>query len=88
MYLYIFLIIYIKFLFSVWKHHHYRVGVKTKNDYEVFFNSDLFEFSGLGIANYSSVLKNNSSTHFELLNREVMLDVVAPYGIVVLKEKK
>lgn len=74
--------------FSAWKHHHYRVGVKTQNNYEVVFNSDLFEFSGMGIANYPSMLKNSPSTHFELLNREVMLDVVAPYGIVVLKEKK
>ncbi len=74
--------------FSAWKHHNYKVGLTTQRDFEVIFNSDKFEYCGMGIANYPNILKNYPSTNFELLTREVELDVVAPYGIIVLKEKK
>jgi 1,4-alpha-glucan branching enzyme len=73
--------------FSAWKHHNYKIGLTTNNDYEVIFNSDMFEYSGMGIVSYPSILKNQPSSNFELLTREVELSVVAPYGVVVLKEK-
>jgi 1,4-alpha-glucan branching enzyme len=73
--------------FSSWKHFNYKVGVRTKKDYEVVFNSDKFNYAGFGIVSYPHMLKNNPSKNFEVLDSEVVLDVVAPYGIVVLKEK-
>ncbi len=63
----------------------YKVGLKDENEYEVIFNSDLFEYAGFGMVSYTKILKNYPSNNFELLNREIVLDVLAPYGIIVLK---
>ena len=71
---------------SASKHYNYAVGVKTKKDYKVVFNSDRFLYAGFGIVSYPEVLKNRESHNFEVLDREVELGVLAPYGIVVLKE--
>jgi 1,4-alpha-glucan branching enzyme len=68
------------------KHYEYRVGVRTKNPYTVVFNSDSFKYSGFGVVSYPDALKNAASTSFEVLDREVVLDVVAPYGVVVMRE--
>ncbi|MFT4308379.1 MAG: alpha-amylase family glycosyl hydrolase [Candidatus Woesearchaeota archaeon] len=68
------------------KHYEYRVGVRTKRPYKVVFNSDSFRYSGFGVVSYPDALENTPSTSFEVLDREVVLDVVAPYGIVVLRE--
>ncbi len=72
---------------SSWVHQNYKVGVESKKDYEVVFNSDLFEYSGFGLISYPKYLKNQKSENFELLEREVLLSKVAPYGVVVLREK-
>lgn len=64
----------------------YKVGVRTKNDYEVVFNSDSFKYSGFGVVSYPDKLENRPSTSFEVLDREVVLGVVAPYGVVVMRE--
>ncbi len=71
---------------SSWRHLTYRVGVRTKKNYSVVLNSDEFIYAGSGSASYGEILKNQSSTSFELLDREVILPVLAPYGVVVLKE--
>lgn len=71
---------------SSWTHHSYKVGVRTKKDYRVMLNSDLFEYAGTGMASYPEVLENRPSRNFELLDREVELGYIAPYGIIVLKE--
>ena len=73
---------------SAAKIYDYRVGVRTREDYEVVFNADYFEYAGFGITSYPSILENQPSTSFEVLDREVILGVVAPYGIVVLKAKE
>ncbi len=72
---------------SSWVHYDYSVGVKGSKDYEVVMNSDLFDYSGLGVTSYPHILKNNPSTSFELFDREVKLSKLAPYGVLVLKEK-
>ncbi|MCA9496003.1 MAG: alpha amylase C-terminal domain-containing protein [Nanoarchaeota archaeon] len=73
---------------SSFTHRNYKVGLKSNFDYEVVLNSDEFKYAGLGVASYPLVLKNQKSYNFELLDREVNLGVLAPYGVVVLREKK
>jgi hypothetical protein len=63
----------------------YRIGIDDEFDYQLVLNSDLFEYSGFGMVSYPKILKNTNSNNFELLNREIKLDVLAPYGILVLK---
>jgi len=70
---------------SSWVQYNYKVGVRGTEDYEVVLNSDLFEFSGFGMTAYPKVLRNQPSSSFELLSREVELSKVAPYAVVVLK---
>lgn len=73
---------------SAWIHQDYKVGLESKKDYELVFNSDLFDYAGLGLISYPPVFKNQKSNNFELLEREIILSKLAPYGVVVLKEKK
>jgi 1,4-alpha-glucan branching enzyme len=70
---------------SGWLHRDYRVGVTDKNDYQVVLNSDSFEYAGFGLIAYPDFVKNNESHSFELLDRELILSVLAPYGVVVLR---
>ena len=70
-----------------WKHFNYKVGLTRKNDYEVAFNSELFDYAGSGTVSYPKILKNVPSKNFEVLDREVNLETIAPYGVVVLKAK-
>jgi 1,4-alpha-glucan branching enzyme len=70
---------------SGWLHRDYRVGVTDKNDYEVVLNSDSFDYAGFGLIAYPDSIKNNESHSFELLDRELILSVLAPYGVVVLR---
>lgn len=72
---------------SSWTHHNYKVGVSSKRDFAVELNSDLFDYGGYGMISYPETLKNNPSNSFELLDREVELSIVPPYGVVVLKEE-
>ena len=70
---------------SAWKHYNYKVGMTGKEDCKVVLNSDLFEFAGTGTISYPDVLKNRPSKNFEVLDREVELSMIPPYGVVVLK---
>lgn len=70
---------------SDWKHYNYKVGVKISNNYELVLNSDKFEYAGFGIATYPKIFENKESKNFELLDREIELPIIAPYGIIVLK---
>jgi len=72
---------------SSWIHHKYKVGLTTKSDYEVVLNSDLFDYAGTGVVSYPKILKNQPSKNFELLDREVELETLAPYGVLVLREQ-
>lgn len=71
---------------SSWTHHDYKIGLETKKNYEVVFNSDLFDYAGFGLISFPKVLQNQPSDNFELLEREVVLPKVAPYHVVVLRE--
>ena len=71
---------------SSWRHLTYRVGVRTKKKYKVVLNSDEYNYAGGGLASYGEELESQKSNSFELLDREVVLPVLAPYGVVVLKE--
>jgi len=73
---------------SSWTHHNYNIGLISKKDFEVVLNSDRFKFAGTGVASYAKKLKNRPSKNFEVLDREVGLPVLAPYGVLVLKEVK
>ena len=68
--------------------HNYKVGVRTSNNYELIFNSDEFKFAGMGISSYPKIFENKESKNFEFLDREIELSILAPYGVVVLKEIK
>lgn len=71
---------------SSWLHHNYKVGVTTKKDYKVALNADKFVYTGTGMASYPDILKNNPSKNFEVLDQELVLPILAPYGVLVLKE--
>ncbi len=71
---------------SAWQHMDYKVGLTDSSDYEVVMNSDLFEFSGFGMISYPNTLKNKESNNFELLEREINIPFIAPYGVIVLKK--
>ncbi|MBT3407218.1 hypothetical protein HN415_00900, partial [Candidatus Woesearchaeota archaeon] len=71
---------------SSWLQHNYKVGVKSKKDYEVVLNADKFAYCGTGMASYPEILKNNPSKNFEVLDRELVLPMLAPYGVLVLRE--
>lgn len=71
---------------SAWRHHDYRVGVRTENKYRLVLNSDEFKYAGFGMVSYPEVFENFSSNNFELLSREIRIGQIAPYGVVVLKE--
>ncbi|MFW6231374.1 MAG: alpha amylase C-terminal domain-containing protein, partial [Nanoarchaeota archaeon] len=73
---------------SAWQHFDYKVGVTDKNDYSVVLNADLFEYSGFGMISYPDVLVNKPSRNFEVLDRELVLPFIAPYGVLVLKAKE
>ena len=73
---------------SSWEHMEYKVGVTDKSDYKVVLNSDLFEYSGFGMISYPEILKNRPSKSFAVLDREVKLSFIAPYGVVVLESKE
>lgn len=66
--------------------HNYKVGLKDKDNYEVIFDSDINLFSGTSSTKYSKEFQNVESNNFELLNREIELPIVAPYGVVVLRK--
>lgn len=71
---------------SAWVHNNYKVGVRTSKNYKCILNSDSFAYAGYGIATYPEILENHPSTNFEVLDRELNLETLGPYGILVLKE--
>ncbi len=73
---------------SSWKHHDYKVGVTSESDFVCVLNSDEFKYAGFGMASYPEILKNQPSQNFELLNREFVVPVISPYGVLVFKEKR
>lgn len=70
---------------SSWIHHNYKIGVKGKKDYNLILNSDSYQYSGSGMSSLPNILKNNPSTNFEVLDRELELSKIGPYQIIVLK---
>lgn len=66
----------------------YKVGVTTKNDFELILNSDLFNYSGFGLSSLPNSFEPRESKNFELLDKEIVLPLIAPYQVIVLKEKK
>jgi 1,4-alpha-glucan branching enzyme len=71
---------------TTFTYHHYKVGVRTKKNYEVILNSDDLKYGGSGGVWYPRVLENKESKNFELLDREVELFALGAYGVVILKE--
>ncbi len=72
---------------SAWRHYNYKVGVRTSNQYELILNSDEFKYAGFGMVSYPKIFENNQSNNFELLSREIILPSIAPYAVIILKEK-
>lgn len=70
---------------SAWVHHNYQVGVDVDTPYKVVLNSDRFAYAGLGMTAYPDELHPVATDQFELLNKAVVLDKIAPYGVVVLE---
>ncbi len=73
--------------FASWNLHSYRVGLKSNKDYKVVFNSDEMQYGGFGITNFGEKLENKKSRSFELLDREVEINTLPGYGVLVLKER-
>lgn len=71
---------------SDWKHYNYKVGVRGDKNYQLVLNSDNFEYAGYGMINYPIFFENKPSDNFEVLDREIELNIIAPYGVIVLKE--
>lgn len=71
---------------SAWKHYDYRVGVDSGSDYQLVFNSDALKYAGFGMASYPDFFRVSNSSNFEFLNKEIVLDVLPPYAVVVLKQ--
>ncbi|MFP4190096.1 MAG: alpha-amylase family glycosyl hydrolase [Candidatus Woesearchaeota archaeon] len=69
---------------SAWQHMNYKVGITDDGDYKVVLNSDLFDYAGFGMISYPEILKSRKSSNFGLLDREVELSFIAPYGVIVL----
>ncbi len=70
-----------------WRHFEYKIGVKTKSDYKLVLSSDLFEYSGFGLSSHPNVFENKSSDNFEVLEREIHISSIAPYEVLIFKEK-
>ena len=73
--------------FGANKLHKYKIGIKEKGKYSLEFNSDNFEYNGLGIISYNTSYQSMPSNNFEVLDQEIELSEVSPYGIVVLRKK-
>ncbi|MCK4996867.1 alpha amylase C-terminal domain-containing protein [Candidatus Pacearchaeota archaeon] len=71
---------------SSWKHYDYSVGIKDGEEYITVFNSDKLKYAGFGLASYPDKLKVNSSNNFELLDKEIVLPILPPYGVIVFKK--
>lgn len=71
-----------------WKHHKYKVGIKERGIYKTIFNSDKFEYNGFGISSFKEEYESYKSKNFELLNQEIELDQIPPYGIIILRKEK
>ncbi len=72
---------------SSFKHHNYKVGLKEKDNYELVFNSDTFANAGFGLSSYPKEFVNNASSNFEVLDREIQVDLIAPYQVMVFKKR-
>ncbi len=71
---------------SAWQHYNYKVGLDSGSDYRLILNGDTYANAGFGMASYPKIFKNRKSSSFELLDREIELPKLAPYGVVVLKK--
>jgi 1,4-alpha-glucan branching enzyme len=69
------------------KHYKYKVGIKEKGEYQKEFNSDEFKYNGLGLTSFKKTYQSQESTNFEVLDSEIELEEIAPYGIVVLRKE-
>ncbi len=68
--------------------HNYAVGVEDHAEYEVVLNGDLYKYAGQGMVAYPNTIKTEKSDKFELFDKQITLNDVAPYGVVVLKKVK
>ncbi len=73
---------------SDFKTYNYKIGLDNKNDYELIFNSDEIEYAGFGFNSYQNIYKNKKSNNFGLLDREIEIEQINPYQILVFKKIK
>ncbi len=74
---------------SNWNFFNYKVGLLSKNDYVVIFNSDQKKYAGIkDVSIEGEILVNQKSCNFEKLEREIELFELRPYEVIVLKEIK
>lgn len=62
----------------------YAIGLEKSGNYELIFNSDEKQYGG----NDTSSIKNlfaKKSSNFEHFSKEIVIDTIAPYQILVLK---
>lgn len=71
---------------SSWKLYNYKIGMESGKEYKIVLNSDDLSRSGLEMENSGNIFKVEHSNNFELLDKEINLPVLSPYGVVVLKQ--
>lgn len=73
---------------SSYTHYNYKIGVIGEKNYELILNSDEKKYCGTGHCLLPKEFENRKSNSFELLDREIELNNIGPYAVIVLKEKK
>lgn len=74
--------------FSNYCHYNYSVGVDSNRDYEVVLNSDETKYGGDNYIEFKNVLENKKSYNFAHFDREIFLEKLPPYGVIVLRAVK
>lgn len=73
---------------SDYEHSAYCVGVREEGSYECVFNSDDRKYGGSGATRYYDPVPSRPSTKFGLLDKEIDIGTLAPFGISVFRLRK
>jgi len=65
----------------------YAVGVEQEQSFEVVFNSDEIQYAGAGNV-VEKQLEKQESNRFEHYSKEIIINSLSPYSIIVVKSKR
>lgn len=66
--------------------HNYKIGLRDIENFKLVFNSDKKIYLGEGYDNYPETFENRKSNNFELLDREIEINLIKPYQTIILKK--